>query len=1065
MNYIRKILLVIFTLFIGGSVWGQLPTPQDLWKDFDPDQGDFKEEIIYEGVREGIYYKDAYISAYVNGEEVRVYCKYAVKDGLKKAPALLDVHGWMSQPHIDMNYVNDGWAVLAHDYCGKTGDRPHYTKYPESLKYGNIDNKEGYRIKNKLPDGSLITDPKQTDDYLWYVLQRRALSYLYQQKEIDTDKIGAKGYSYGGTLMWNLGMDKRIKAFVAYFGIGYLQYWRNKQVWLYNNPYKEPSKDAGDELYLSSIAPQAHAPYIQAPALWLSGTNDHHGGHERSEQIFKSFQKDIPWDFALQARGHHNTEKLGDDAKVWLEKYVMGTKHFWPKRPTSKITLDDKGVPQYTITPSDIEKVKNVKIYYALKDPVSYTRSWRDTEAKKVGNSWVASLPVLNIDDYVFAYSNIHYQGNIVISGDFEAAIPSKLGNAIATDELSTTMEEEAWTKVAQVEGVGGIMAIRPYDNNQGTVNENFTDPKYVAPKDANLNFLFYCTQPQSLSLVVNDHYKYDLEITASNEWQQIEVLASDVRYGGQPLGQWSKTKKIAIRPKEGSDLTKVLFSNFSWEKKTIEEIKAEAKKQAEANQIKGKRLYLTSKNAAEKDTYWRILDGKSVDGQDLMCKGKRYDEGLGVHAPSKLTYEIKEGYKHFYVTPLASESHHGKLTMKIYVDGNEVYNSGVITSTNQEIEKFDIDVKGSKSLTLVVEEGENKGGDHANWIEPFFIVDESVEIESAVTEKKSETKVAISTVVTTSAAKTSIATEVEKGTRVYLTQETMKPESTSYWKVNNNMSVRGEKLTMNGKVYEKGLGVHAPSKISYAIPSKSKYFYVTPGADDAHTGSVRMRIEVDGKEMYNSGLISTRKQDPKMQAIEVAGGHTLTLIVEDDGDRGGDHADWADAFFVEGKKEYPKKKIAIVPETDKTSNVKGDKVFLTKEMATSTESFWRVMNDLSIVGKKISINGETYEKGLGVHSDSKIVFPIKDSYKSFVVTPGANDSHHGLIRMRILVDGNEVYNSGPLKSSDQSPKELLLDVKGRKELTLIVDKEDDNNGGDHASWGNAFFLLTGGAK
>jgi hypothetical protein len=89
---------------------------------------------------------------------------------------------------------------------------------------------KGPLIYSKLPDGKDITDPKQTSHYLWFAIQRRVLSYLLAQKEVDTTRIGAKGYSYGGTLMWNLGMDSRVKAIVAYFGIGWIEYYRNKGV-------------------------------------------------------------------------------------------------------------------------------------------------------------------------------------------------------------------------------------------------------------------------------------------------------------------------------------------------------------------------------------------------------------------------------------------------------------------------------------------------------------------------------------------------------------------------------------------------------------------------------------------------------------------------------------------------------------------------------------------------------------------------------------------------------------------------------------------------------------------
>ncbi|MEO0414366.1 MAG: hypothetical protein AAF226_05385, partial [Verrucomicrobiota bacterium] len=222
----------------------------EVWKDFDPDQGDFKEEIVHEEVRDGIYYRDSYISAYVVGQEIRVYCKYAVKEGAKNAPGLMNVHGWMGAPSIDKEFVEDGWAVMSHDYCGDNGSRPHFTRYPEAIRYGNMSNETGYRVKSQLPDGSLVTDPKQTDDYLWYAIQRRVLSYLLAQKGVDSTRIGAKGYSYGGTVMWNLGMDERVKAVVAYFGIGWLEYYRTKGVYLYDPGKEPPTPNAGEQLYL-----------------------------------------------------------------------------------------------------------------------------------------------------------------------------------------------------------------------------------------------------------------------------------------------------------------------------------------------------------------------------------------------------------------------------------------------------------------------------------------------------------------------------------------------------------------------------------------------------------------------------------------------------------------------------------------------------------------------------------------------------------------------------------------------------------------------------------------------
>jgi len=568
---LKTIPSLLFFVLVATQAVSALPSPPDVWKDFDPNAGDFKEEIILEEIKGGIYYRDSYISAYINGEEVRVFCKYAVRDNARNAPGLMNVHGWMGGPSIDMQYVNDGWAVISHDYSG-LAKRSQYTKYPPKLGHGHMDAKEkGFAlIYDKMPDGSQTTNTKATSHYLWNAIQRRVLSYLLAQKEVDPSRIGAKGYSYGGTIMWNLAMDKRVKAVVAYFGIGWINYYRDRGVWKFDNPPKNIPQSPGQKLYLSAMAPQAHAPYIQSASLWLNGSNDHHGGHERGCDTFKDFKTGVPWDFAIQARGHHNTEKLGDNCKVWLEKHVRGDSHFWPARPASEIKLGQDGVPEIHLSPANPDKIKEVQIYQCLKTANNIARFWRDVESRRERNQWIAKLPVLNTQDYLFSYANIRYENNIVISSDFEAAIPSDLGQAVATDQPSEELPGGAslWKDAAPAEGVGGIEGFRPLNKHHGTSSSQFGDPKWKAPKGANLEFMFYCTQPQSLNLSTNTRHASDIEITASNDWQSMTLtpgLLTNVH--GAKLKDWSEVGTISLKPKPGADITKVVFANFKWKK------------------------------------------------------------------------------------------------------------------------------------------------------------------------------------------------------------------------------------------------------------------------------------------------------------------------------------------------------------------------------------------------------------------------------------------------------------------------------------------------------------------
>lgn len=284
------------------------------------------------------------------------------------------------------------------------------------------------------------------------------------------------------------------------------------------------------------------------------------------------FKPGVPWAFAVQVRGHHDTDKIGQDCKMWLEKYVLGKDVFWPAHPKSAIKLDADGVPELVVTPAAPERVKKVEIYYALKNPVWISRAWRDTQPVRKGDAWVSTLPVLNVEDYVFAYANVIYDTTVVLSTDFNAAIPSKLGNAKATDKTSEVLYTGdgglgVWSNVAEVEGTGGVKGFRCTKNSAGFGTEQMSDPKWKAPANAALSFKFYCTEPQTLIFTAGD-FSGEIEITASDSWQEMVISKEKLfsKFNQKvSLPDWGKVASIHFKPKAGSDITKILFAQFKW--------------------------------------------------------------------------------------------------------------------------------------------------------------------------------------------------------------------------------------------------------------------------------------------------------------------------------------------------------------------------------------------------------------------------------------------------------------------------------------------------------------------
>jgi hypothetical protein len=127
---------------------------------------------------------------------------------------------------------------------------------------------------------------------------------------------------------------------------------------------------------------------------------------------------------------------------------------------------------------------------------------------------------------------------------------------------------------------------------------------------------------------------------------------------------------------------------------------------------------------------------------------------------------------------------------------------------------------------------------------------------------------------------------------------------------------------------------------------------------------------------------------------------------------------------------------------------------------AGNKDSPWPVRWDSSVSGGPLEIGGQTFAKGIGVHSRTELTFSIGDNYEKFVATIGLDDSirPRGSVVFRVLGDGNVLYDSGVLTGKDE-PRAIIVDVSKVDTLTLGVDYGPDLDLCDHADWGAARLL------
>lgn len=109
------------------------------------------------------------------------------------------------------------------------------------------------------------------------------------------------------------------------------------------------------------------------------------------------------------------------------------------------------------------------------------------------------------------------------------------------------------------------------------------------------------------------------------------------------------------------------------------------------------------------------------------------------------------------------------------------------------------------------------------------------------------------------------------------------------------NKSVVWTPLTVNGVVYERGIGAHSIGRMLFDLDGKALSISGLAGADDnnLYAGKFQFKIMGDRKELWKSGVV--KKGDPIQEFnVDLSGIDKVLLLVEECGD--GimyDHADW----------------------------------------------------------------------------------------------------------------------------------------------------------------------------
>jgi hypothetical protein len=117
-------------------------------------------------------------------------------------------------------------------------------------------------------------------------------------------------------------------------------------------------------------------------------------------------------------------------------------------------------------------------------------------------------------------------------------------------------------------------------------------------------------------------------------------------------------------------------------------------------------------------DYLFKVRRDQAQGGGPLSIRGRTYAKGLGVHAISRLTFNVNRSYKRF-LADVGLDDSAGDLAsveFKVYADGKLVWESGVLRRSTG-VKTIDIEILNVTQLVLEVTAADNADiQDRANW-------------------------------------------------------------------------------------------------------------------------------------------------------------------------------------------------------------------------------------------------------------------------------------------------------------------------------------------------------------
>jgi len=382
-----------------------------LWENYDPRHEPLNIEVVQEWENDGVVTR--YVTFTVGtfkGKESRIAGYYCLPAGKTKLPAFVWAHGGGQRADRRRGeyFARQGYASIDINWLG----RPLEDGIDINTDWGNVYPTQGPRFYSKalrqgwkrslLPDEYTIdrvSSPRNSNWFLLAVAARRGITFLEQQPEVNADRIGLSGFSMGGMITALTAIDSRLKAvvpFVGGTGFKYVDFPGGIEGSSIRGHFQNL------ELYKATVDASAYWPFVRCPVCFISSTNDFHSVFDR---IYRSMALVPHSDWRVSTNLHQNHGPGPEQwvmLNLWFDQYLKGVDQHIPSTPPSTFSVSGD-VASFSVTPEDQDRLVTTEVYFSY-DPNPRTRFWEQAQARRDGNTWSVTVPVLeDLPLYAFA--------------------------------------------------------------------------------------------------------------------------------------------------------------------------------------------------------------------------------------------------------------------------------------------------------------------------------------------------------------------------------------------------------------------------------------------------------------------------------------------------------------------------------------------------------------------------------------------------------------------------------------------------------------------------------------